>query len=167
MAGCLPRSVTQISRFTCIVNNHRSDWMIIAGGPWSRKSYIYHNTFLSGQYRSAVFVHGHIRLWFSWASASFTVVLFSHCICCLDRMFYQRKCSLWKRRQLVVQLTLVATNYLAGTRLIYLFRYELTFALLLCHTSKAVRLKSCWLKQALMQISISTIYCQLFILYVR
>lgn len=163
MAGCLPRSATKISRFTCIVNNHRSDWMIIAGGPWSRESYIYNNTFLSGRYRSAVFVHGHIRLWYSWASASLIVVLFSHCILCLDRMFYQRKCSLWKKRRLVVQLTLIATNYLADTRLIYLFRYELMF---ICYASKALKLKICWLKQAIMQISIS-IFHQLFILYMK
>lgn len=129
------------------------------------QSYIYHNTFLSRQYRSDVFAHGLIKLEFSWVSASFTVVLFSHCICCLDRMFYQRKCSLWKRHQLVSQMTLFATtNYLAGTRLIYLFRYELAFVLLPSHISKPVRLKSCWLKQTIIQISICTTYYQLFIL---
>lgn len=167
MARCLPRSVTQASRFTCIVNNHRSDWIIIAAGLQSREADIYHSTFLSGQCRSAVFVHGCIRLWFSWASASLTVVLLPHCICCLDRMFYQRKCSLWKRRQLVVQLTLTPTTSLAGTRLIDLFRYELTFVLWLCQVSKAVRLTSCWLKQAIMQISISTICHQPFMLCTR
>ena len=156
-----------MSRFTGTVNNHRSDWMITAGGPWSRETYIYHNTFLSGQYRSAAFVHGRTSLWFSWASASFAAVLFSHCVCRLDRMFYQRKCSFCKRRQLAVQLTLIATDYLADTRSIYLFRCQLTFILLLCHMSKAVRLKSCWLKQAIMQISISTIYRQLLLLYIR
>lgn len=164
MVECLPRSVSQTSRFTRIVNNHISDWMIIASGLWNRATFI---TTLSCWGNT-----GQIRLLMDTLDLSFPESLHLSQWPCFPIVF-----AVWtgcstrgsvpcgKTSDSYPQ-TLITANYLAGTRLIYVFRYELMLVLLLCLIKKAVRLKSCWLKQAIMQISLCTMNHQVFILYV-